>query len=204
MPQTPSKSYALLKGLAVLTTEKGMPQLILDVMQTGDTLTITDTNGEATEFPTSNITVDDRTARIEFVSGDTTYRIRELRETDGSWLSIMRVDLPTEALRAFSSGGNMNPDETVDAYALEDSAYIVGLVYSNAVGRWSRVDGDWILLAPGDKTYDGMSVFTIDPDRAQAYISLFDKNHVTITDTEQYESANQSEAPVPDPENPTE
>jgi hypothetical protein len=193
MKKSSNSSYPLWKGLGVLTSEAGTPQAIWGA-RTNDkrtSLDVTTKHGDVVTYAPADITVEDRTARIEFVSGDTIYRIREPREADGSWLSVMKTDLPVEALRAFANQGeNMNPEETLDAFALPDSAYIVGLVYSNATGQWSRVDGDWILLSPGDTTFEGMEVITIDPERAQAYIGLYDKHFVTVTNTEQYESAN--------------
>ena len=89
----------------------------------------------------------------------------------------------------------MNPDETLDAYATADSPYLVGLVYTNAVGRWSRVDGDWVLLASDDDTFNDMDVFEIDPDRGQEFIDQYDSNFVSVTDAEQYESAESEGSP---------
>lgn len=184
--------YPVRPGVGVLTSSGGTPILTTGVVMETSRAAVTATLVDGTEenYPTSEVSVDPQTARMEFVSNDTTYRIRELRETDGSWLSVYKTDLPAEALRAFAkTGEDMDIQETLDAFALEDSVYVVGLVYTNGMGRWSRVDGDWILLASDDATYEGLEAISIDADRAQSFITLFDKNFVTVTDAEKYESA---------------
>lgn len=152
-------------------------------------------HGVSQNFVTNDITLDQNADRLEFVSDDTTYRIRELRDSDGAWLSEYHIDLPVEALPALiSEGEDVNTDETLDAFATDDSVYIVGLVYTNAEGQWSRVDGDWVLLAPDDRTFDGAVVIEIDPERGSEYLDLYDENFVTVTDTEEYESAESEES----------
>ncbi len=163
-----------------------------------DQIQILNDTGKTEEHDSTDITVDPETARMSFVSDGNKYRIREPRESDGSWLSKYKTSLPVEAIRAFTlRGDSMNPDETLDAFATDDSPYLVGLVYTNGVGRWSRIDEDWVLLAPTDDTFAEMNVFEIDPERAQEFIDLYDSSYVSITDAEQYESA-ESEGSVED------
>lgn len=83
----------------------------------------------------------------------------------------------------------MNHPESLVAYALGDSAYIVGLVYSTDAGRFVRTDGDWIGLSSADTTFQDMEAIHIDPNKATDLISQYDKNFVTVSDAEQYESA---------------
>jgi hypothetical protein len=83
-----------------------------------------------------------------------------------------------------------SPEDTVErltAYATDSSVYVIGLVYENALGRWVRIDGDWSLMAEDDKSFFDAIVIDIDPDRGDEYIEMFDKNYVTVTDTENYE-----------------
>lgn len=193
-----TETYPVFPFIGILT-ETGEPssaRLIKAAAASMDhsTLSILNDVGLMEDHETTSITVDPITARMEFVSDGKNYRIREPRESDGRWLSKYKVTLPTDALRAFTiRGDSMNPDETLDAYATEDSPYIIGLVYTNGVGRWSRVDGDWVLLSPTDDSFDEGDVFEIDPERADEFISLYDSNYVSVTDAEQYESAESEE-----------
>ena len=149
-------------------------------------------NSEET-FIVSDITQDDKTDRIAFVSDGVRYTVRSLREQDGQWLSALKTDLPVEALETIIRRGDkkMNTEEDLKAYALEDSPYIVGLVYTNRLGRWSRIDGDWVQLGSGDMTFEAenMLVLPINIEKAAEYMKLYDENFVSVTDTEQYESA---------------
>ena len=143
------------------------------------------------EYNCDQITQDTITGRLEFASDGETYRIRELREDDGEWLSSLKVSLPIFALTGLiNQGATMATNtglETFTAYALDDSVYVVGLIYSNGIGRWSRVDGDWNLLSSTDDIFSTSVAMDLDPKKADEYIDLFDKNYVTITDTEAYE-----------------
>lgn len=200
------KLYPVFPSLGVLS-EAGNPassRLILSAGAAEDKsrLEIVNDTGFTEEHDTTAITVDRITARMEFVTDGKTYRIREPRENDGLWLSKYKVELPVEAIRAFAvRGDNMDPEETLDAFATDDSPYIVGVVYTNGVGRWTRSNGEWTLLASDDDTYTDMDVVTIDPERADEFLSLYDDNFVSITDAEQYESAESDddvESIVPD------
>lgn len=83
----------------------------------------------------------------------------------------------------------MNPteSETLAAYSLDDSAYVLGVLYSDDMGRWMRVDGDWVLLSRTDNTYNDMIVTPIAPDKAADFLDLYDNNYVSVQDLDQYE-----------------
>ena len=151
-------------------------------------------------YPTTDVTTDPDTDRISFISSQTPYRIRELREDDGSWLSNYQTFLPLTALEALmepQKAGDMAtpdvnfdmPDESLDAFAYDDSVYVVGLLYTNGAGRWSRQDGVWVGLSPNDNTFEDpdMIVIEIDPTKANQFIAMYDQNYVTVTDAENYE-----------------
>jgi hypothetical protein len=186
--------YPVFPTLGVLT-EKGNPasaRLIIAASAANDQtkLQILNDVGKTEKHDTVSITVDPITDRISFESDGKTYGIREPRESDSKWLSKYKVTLPIEAIRAFAiRGEHMNPDETLDAFASEDSPYVVGVVYTNGVGRWSRIDGDWVLLAPDDDAFDDMEVFEIDAERGEDFLDLYDSNYVSVSDAAQYESA---------------
>ena len=152
-------------------------------------------------YPSDQITVDQSTGRLSFISSDTPYRVRELRDDDGEWMSKYKTLLPLEALEALNNApirgetvagtgtnGLTAPDESLDAFSMDDSAYIVGVVYTNDSGRWSRVDGDWILLASDDDTFSDLVVTPIDPAKADAFLTRYDRTFITVSDAEQYEA----------------
>jgi hypothetical protein len=161
----------------------------------------TGVDGEVLEFAVTELTQSSSTDRIKFVSDDVRYSVRELRDTDGIWLSALKAEVPVDALEILVDQGDNNMNtEALLAYALDDSPYVVALVYTNAMGRWSRVDGTWVLLAADDSTFAGGNAISlpIEVSRAAEYIDLFDKNYVTVTDTENYESADTEEPTTPD------
>jgi hypothetical protein len=153
-------------------------------------------------YPSKDLTVDQKTGRLTFTSAATRYRLRELREDDGVWLSKYKTLLPLPALGALVEPGTSgdqvaSPDdsnniqnETLDAFATEDSVYIVGVVYTNSAGRWVREGGDWLLLSGSDTTFSGddLIVITVDPRKADQFLDMFDQNFVTVTDAERYEA----------------
>ncbi len=148
-------------------------------------------SGKIEQFKVSRLTQSSSTDRIEFISNDVRYRIRELRETDGIWLSPLKTPLPVSVLEDYvTKGDKMNP-ESLTAYVLEDSPYVVGLVYYGSAGAYVRTDGDWLLLSPSDETFTGSNLLgvDIDPDRANEFIELYDGNFVSVTDLDKYESA---------------
>lgn len=155
-------------------------------------------------YPTDNLTIDQKTGRLSFISSAAPYGIRELREDDGEWLSKFKTYLPLTALHGLigsDSGDEVAdlstddltaPDETLDAFATDGSPYIVGIVYTNTAGRWSREGGDWVLLGGDDDTFssdnDDLSVISIDPERADDFLNMYDQNYVTVTDAERFEA----------------
>lgn len=158
-------------------------------------VTTTDPAGAEVVYPCVSVSFDRGTGRLYFVSEGTKYRVRDIVEDDGQWLSKYHTLLPIAAIEQIISGGKVSatdlsgPDETIDAYALDDSAFVLGLLYTNDSGRWSRVGGDWVLLDPNDETFDDMdSVFTIDPDRTDEFLELYDNNFVSVDDAEAYEA----------------
>lgn len=153
-------------------------------------------------YPSDDVSVDGNTGRLNFTSTGTPFGIRELREDDGSWLSRYKTLLPLPALgsligRVGDSGtmvtaGPTDPRETLDAFTTEDSPYVVGVLYTNTAGRWSREGGDWVPVSPDDPTFStgdsDLIVTPIDPDKADQFLNLFDQNYVTVSDAERFET----------------
>jgi hypothetical protein len=157
-----------------------------------------------------DLTVEQNTGRIRFSVNNTNYMVREFRESDGRYVSEYRTSLPTEALeklmfsqmegnRVANTGTAPTMDispERLAAYAMDDSAYVLGLVYSVAGDRWVRIDDDWILMSPDDDTFSDMVVINIDPVKADDFIKLYDRNFVTVTTASKYEDTPPEFLPV--------
>jgi hypothetical protein len=188
-----SKKRELFRQPGVLATPgvAESAQAIRRVEADDETVYVTLADESVQEFPATDITVSDNTARLEFVSGDTTYRVRELREDDGEWVSAYQMSLPKHAVaELITQGAPMaSPDrtESLVAYALDDSVYVLGLVYTNPLGQWSREDGDWVLLAEGDDTFEGMIAMPISQQRSKDFIDFYDRNYIAVDDVDEYE-----------------
>ena len=191
--------YLIFPSYGVLT-EIGSPDFGIPIQSAytvGDTITTVNADGTETPYDAENVSEERKTGRIVFKANDTEYRIRELREDDGYWMSKYKTLLPISALELLikpqSKDTGMDittPEdvtESITAYASDSSVYVLGLIYENTLGRWLRVDGDWSLMAEDDMTFLDAIVIEIDPDRADEYIDMYDNNYVTITDTENYE-----------------
>ena len=136
---------------------------------------------------------------IYFRSKGAEYVVRELRDNDGLWLSKYGVSLPEEALgELIQIGGHVGSGEQFTAVATEESPYVVGLLYHNSGGTYSRQDGFWVQLAENDTTFDSMIPIGIDPEKANAFLKLYDKNYVSVSDAEAYESRSNKPGGAPE------
>ena len=145
------------------------------------------------------ITIDKNTGIIDFSTGDMNYRIRELREEDGLWLSKYKTPLPVEALKeilnreakvsymAYTPGQPLPQDETLHAVVFEGNKAVVGLLYNNEQGRWARIDGEWLLLTDQDADFEDDTIaIEISEDKADDFIDLFDKELLLADEIEEY------------------
>lgn len=173
----------------------GTPQFVMGAGASEDqkTVSVLPAGLGETTFSTEDLTRNRVTATMEFTSEGTQYRIRRPRETDGLWASQYKIILSLPALKGLvPEGDNMDVFENLVAYATDDSPYVVGLVYQNSLGSFVRESGDWVLLSADNDTYEDASIFRIDPEGAKAFIDLYDRNHVSISDVQKYEVAVES------------
>lgn len=152
-------------------------------------------SGKVEVFSADTLTQSHSNDRIVFESDGDRNFIREIQESDGTWLSQYKVALPVEVLERRVLEGKGNMAESIKAYALDDSPYVIGVVYQTESGNWLRQSQDWTLLSPDDETFSKENVFIldIDPQKAAEFIELYDKNYVTVSDAEKYESAESDE-----------
>lgn len=194
-----NSKYIVFPGYGVVTKADDPEFSIItkNAYTEGDTLTVVSPDDSETVFDAKNVSEDGKTGRIKFEADGSEYLIRELSEDDGYWLSKYKTWLPMTAIKSLINSQakdienvDLNsPIESLEAYASDSSVYVVGLVYTNALGQWTRVGGDWVLTPTSDATFEGMISIPITPDKADDFIKLYDDNYVTVADTEQYEEA---------------
>jgi hypothetical protein len=165
-----------------------------------DYLTVTGDFPQAQAYPVDaeDLSIDKNTGTIKFKAFDADYMIRELREEDGYWLSKYKTPLPVQALEqiirregvvnymAYMDNPVIPEEEKTYALAYPDSDFIIALVYDNEIGRYSRIDNDWVLVSPVETAYNDTVAVEIDPDKAEAFVELYDEKQVTIEDAEKH------------------
>jgi hypothetical protein len=169
-----------------------------------DGLTVYFSGWQSGTFPVGldELTIDENTGIIRFNAYDADYLIREFREEDGLWLSAYQTVLPVDALVNLTEGPLSNMDVSVDpnqeesmtAYATDDSGYVLGLVYNDSVASWLRTNGDWALLSDDDDTFDDMIAIPIDPTKADDFVNLFDTKHPSITEANTYSDLSEEDS----------
>lgn len=165
-----------------------------------DYLTVEGDFPQAEAYPVDaeDLSIDKNTGIIKFEAFGANYTIRELREEDGYWLSNYKTPLPVEALEqiirregvvnymAYMNNPVVPEEEKIYALAYPDDDFIIAIVYDNQVGRYSRIDSDWVLVNPVDTTYNDTIAIEIDPDKADELVELYDKKDLTIEEAEKY------------------
>lgn len=194
-----ANKYIIFPGMGALTVSDGskVATPIQSAFTEGDKLTVVLADNTERVFTPTSVSEERKTGRIIFSVDNVNYRIRELSEDDGYWMSKYKTFLPVTALRSIIKAKskeqnventiNAEMAETMTAYATDDSVYIVGLVYANENGRWSRIGGDWMMMAEGSNPFMDLISIEIDQNRADEFIKIYDENYVTVTDAETYE-----------------
>jgi hypothetical protein len=159
-------------------------------------ITVKNRDGKLEHFPTNRVSQPLPAGRILFESNGVTYRVRELREQDGRWVSALKTELPVEVLETLINQGVTVETESVTAHAMEDSPYVIGVTYYGPDGPYMRIGGDWLQVASADDIFSGSNIFSIeiDPEKVDEFIALYDKNYVSLADLGKYESADSDEA----------
>ena len=168
---------------------------------------------EPTLTLSDEITNNKNTGIITFSDSTTDYYIRPLRDEDGMWLSDLKTPLPVEALMqkirliqrnnmALFNQDSMNglQEETLSAFSYPGSTAVVGLLYNDTVGRWLRIDKEWMLVNDIDDSLilDDAVFVSIDSEKADEFINLFDEKHLDINRIGEYAQKfeEDTEAPV--------
>jgi hypothetical protein len=162
------------------------------------------------------LTNDKNTGIITFSDFNTDYFIRPLRDEDGKWLSDLKTPLPVEALMQkitsikrknemaiFPQGAtDFFQEESLAAFSYPGSSAVVGLLYNDTVGRWLRIEGDWLLVNDIDDSFildDAQFVF-IDTEKADEFIQMFDENHLDINRISEFAQPLEEEEPASETE----
>jgi len=153
-------------------------------------------SSDPTVYVEGDITVDEFTGIITFSTLDADYMIRTLREEDGTWLSRYKTALPIEAITQ-SLKRDMERDPMDPVIDTEDSLYaavfagqkvVVGLIYDNEFGKYARIGAQWVLMSDFEPDFDDIIVIPIDPEKADAFVNLYDTKTLTIDDVKPYEA----------------
>jgi frataxin-like iron-binding protein CyaY len=145
---------------------------------------------------TSDIEGDPQTGLITFTHEGNQYRVRDLREEDGYWLSAFKIALTEKILEGILVGTlplkiglsfgrteeQLHPAESLYiAYDPTDN-YVIALVYTLGAREWVRTDGDWKLRGPVDETVRKLRKIFINPDHAKDLVSRMDADPIQVTD----------------------
>jgi len=189
------QSERIIFSTGVLLAEEGSPTAVgirwAKLDEKTKKLTVKTHLNEDEEFTVTRLTQSPHTDRIEFVSNDVRYRIRDVREEDGIWLASHKTPLPIDVLERFIRKGENVSNESLIAYMLDDSPYVIALTYESELGQYIRMDGTWILISPTDMSLvaDNILSVGINPEKADEFIDLYDVNYVSVSDLSEYESA---------------
>lgn len=189
------QSERIIFSTGVLLAEEGSPTAVgirwAKLDEKTKKLTVKTHLNEDEEFAVTRLTQSPRTDRIEFVSNDARYRIRDVREEDGIWLASHKTPLPIDVLERLIRKGENVSNESLIAYMLDDSPYVIAVKYESERGHYIRMDGTWILVSPTDTSLlaDNILSVGINPEKADEFIDLYDVNYVSVSDLSEYESA---------------
>jgi len=165
-----------------------------------DVLSVSFTDPPMRQFPVDieQTTTDPTTGTISFTVFDGNYTIRKLQEEDGVWVSKYKIPLPVEALESIVDTEGMSTfmaytgrtvqEEELTALSESDTdGPVAAVTYVNALGMFERRNGSWILLAPGHDTFNGLYGTFIDPEKAEEFLSTFDKGGMTVPEADKYQ-----------------
>jgi hypothetical protein len=167
-----------------------------------DNLLVTFTEPPASDFPVDSeeTTTDPDTGIITFSVFDGNYTIRKLEENDGTWVSKYKIPLPVDALEsivetervmnymAYMSSSEATGQEHLVALSQDaENGPVYAATYENAIGLFNRVNGTWVLLGSNHEDFDGLYGTFIDPDRAEEFLSAFDKGGMTVPEADTYQ-----------------
>lgn len=143
------------------------------------------------------LTVDDVAGTITFPAYDRIYTIRGFEDSDGSWASALRVDVPAEALEEMymaTTDPDFNPARLGDGEVLfvgtdPESGEAAALLYSYTGGFYSRIDGQWVKIQNNDESLDGLDVTNVESKFISVWdMSQADNEKLMLEDVEKYAS----------------
>jgi hypothetical protein len=70
-------------------------------------------------------------------------------------------------------------NELLSVYTQEGSDRVVGLLYQNQFGAFTREGGRWTALTPRDARFEGLLVNDVLPEHAAEVLDVFDSGKAT-------------------------
>lgn len=123
------------------------------------------------------------------------YVVRPIDDLDGEWASEFRIPLPITAIPTLlrpnkETETNMpyleDANEALIAIKSPQTESLVGVMYLNKSGAFTRMNGMWTAISPTHTAFDGMTPYNVLPETAQEFIDAFDNGASEFTDVEKY------------------
>jgi hypothetical protein len=136
--------------------------------------------------------------KMSFSTQDGEVIIRPVLPADGQDISQYGISLPTQAVKALISPENhlkerestmstYFKDGTEEMYALtREDGTVIGLTYLNGFGMFKRVTGTWMIVSPGDMTFDMATPHVVNPETAGELVDMFDQSVLKADDISTY------------------
>lgn len=123
------------------------------------------------------------------------YVVRPVDDLDGAWASKFKVALPPQAIPTLLRPNKEtetpmpyleNEDEALIALKSPETSSLVGVMYLNRTGAYTRLNGIWTAISPNHTAFDGMTPYNVKPETAQEFIDAFDNGASEFADVETF------------------
>lgn len=153
-------------------------------------------DGTQESFPVKQGSIEPYTFGIVLFSTEDggEYVIREVTDLDGSWISNYKIQLPPVTLKDLLTKPEVDfqmpyldtEQEKLVALVEPEDNGVVGVMYLNTFGAFTRINEMWVSLSPNDSSFEGLNVYNVKPETAEEFISSFDGSDVSYSDVEEY------------------
>lgn len=94
----------------------------------------------------------------------------------------------------YETRAEMPREEKLIAWSQSDKeGPLYAVTYENSYGMFTRKNGTWVLLAGGYANFEDIFMTDIDPEKADDFITAFDKGGMTVPEADKYQVSNEEE-----------